>query len=149
MHGIVLCLNRKASACDVDVSERVVFIVFAMESVLTGSDGEISVCNRQTVLRLNGMISGSDFIGSGRNRHLVLPRNSVLRGRRDDQFSDSVQGEIVFGKYDGIHIVLILVPERAPVFQSVHGSVCKGKEHLIGLQDVYCREIGRGDVRSA
>ena len=117
-----------------------------MEAVLAGSDGKGSVGNTECVFAGQTMTGGFNGVSPSGYDEIILGNNSVSCLGADGEGSASVEGQIGFGKDDGVQIVFVDGDVRSAIGQGVFRSVSQGEVDMIGLQCVDGRGVCAGNI---
>ena len=143
MYAVVAGSYREAAAGDIDRAEGVILVVFGVETVLSGADGDAAVRDRYAVIGLYRVGARGDGDNAAGYYELILADYAVLRGGDDGERARAVYREIVLGEYRAVDAVIVPLRERAAVCKLVLRALGKRYEDLVGLLDVY-RRVGIG-----
>ena len=142
LDAVIACRDRKCAARDVDVSDGIIIVILAVESILTCVDRETAVADPDGIVRFNGILCCCDRIGPAGELQVVLAADAVS-GRRDRKTPRSVQHEIGFGKDHGIQVCRAVGIESAGRAERV--VACGGDEDFVRGLHIDSRRVLVGD----
>ena len=107
VHGVVICLDIKAAARNVEIAQGIIIVVFGVEPVLASAQGEASVRDGEAVLGRDGVLCGLDRVAAAGDRHLVLTHDAVARRGCNLQRTAAVEGQVVFGVDHAVYLAVV------------------------------------------
>ena len=128
--------NVKGSALEPDEAQSIVVVVFAVDTVFSGDDGEIGVHDAHVVLSGQTVGGAVDVVDAAGDLQRILGHDAVTCRGGDDENAAAVQGQVILGEDHGVDVVSVNGREGAAVGKSVGGARRQGEEHLVCLTDV-------------
>ena len=142
MDAVIADAHGKTAAADIDVAECVVVLVFRVESVGSGFDGECAVGNADGVVGFDCLGSGCDLVCAAGYFEVVLADNAVV-GRVDGEGACAVEHDVVLGEDNAVGLCVAVSGECACDGEGI--VPCQGDKHLVGVLHVDARSVGVGD----
>ena len=134
MDRAVARLDADRAACNIDVSCRIVFIVFSVKTVLVGLDADRAVCNQDGFVCFECVRSAGDPERTAGDLKIIFAADAVFGGD-DIQRSCAVDDNIISGEDYGVCISVTVCSEGAGDGQCIFG-ICRCDEYLVGILDI-------------
>ena len=116
-------------------------IISSMYTILITAQIKCSIRNSHAILAVQAVILTVYGIGAACNHQVILGHDSMSRSVFDRQASGAVKCKITFGKYHGIHIVVIRLNVVPGHRKTVLCPFRQCNKYLVSVLRIYCRIV--------
>ena len=101
MDGVVSCLNSELSACDIDISDSGIFIIFRMQAVLVRRDIDRTVRDQDGIIGFQSVRGAGDVDRTACHLEIILAADAVVGGVYIEG-ARTVHDQIISGEDDSV-----------------------------------------------
>ena len=135
----------------VDVSAFYIYIsillvvISRMYTILITAQVKCSIRNSHAILAIQAVILTVYGISAACNHQVILGHDSMSRSVFDRQASGAVKCKVAFGKYHGIHIVVIRLNVVPGHRKAILCPFRQRHKYLVSVLRIYCRIVHSRD----